>query len=75
MRIDWLEPVIQERTETISESILDDSESYSSIMTLLKSKQAHLSSEFLLELETLIINHTRDVVYLSYKSGVDEALF
>ena len=75
MNIDWLEPVIKERSEVISENVLSSSDSYANIMKLLESNRSELPGEFLYEIESLIINHTREVVHLSFRSGVDEALF
>lgn len=75
MNIDWLEPVIKERTEVLCQDFFDNGESHRLIMELLESKRNELSSEFLLELESLVISHTREIVYCSYRSGVDESLF
>jgi hypothetical protein len=72
----WLEPVIQHRSEEISECKLDpESEYYQALLNIMDKKKQMNDAEFNFEIESIFIAHTKSVVEHTYRLGVVETLY
>lgn len=71
----WLEPVIQQRSEEISDYKLNnESKYYQELLRILNRKSEMNDAEFNYEIENLFITHTKSVIEYTYRLGVMETL-
>ncbi|MFD1179188.1 hypothetical protein ACFQ3W_23245 [Paenibacillus puldeungensis] len=75
MLVQWLEPVIETKSDEINDEIINNEESqlYEQLVTIVK-QNGMLNSDDAIDIENVFLLAIRKAVYIAYKKGLTDGI-